>query len=1311
MISVRSWLKRFFIIVPITLLVFVALLGVLTLTHTGLLGTLWVAQKFVPALSVGDSEGRLLTGFTLKDVSYVDESLATDLKLQEIGFHIGPSCLLDRSVCIDDLHIQGLDFKLAEIPATAPTEETEEETSSGPIFIPLPISISNVRIDDIHLDILDNQASWKTFHTGFYLQGSKLTIEPTQWQDILVKLAETSEPQDDEAQSKNVEQAKVETKTDSHPQEKTKILDVEKEVKEATKETTQQVAQEAKEEAKERVEAEVPLSEKPDIVLPEINLPLDIELKPFVIENFKLDGETPIHVERLSLAASVIKQDVNISEFKILMPQGDLDLVAKASLEGDFPIDLKTHLNVTDPMAPGQIVDLKLTGSVADLAVDLNLDGPAKAKLMAKAQPLKAILPFDIALTDVSASWPLVGEETDYQVAIESLKGTGNLEGYQLNLDGGVEGKAIPKVDLSLDADGTLEQIKLNELAINTLGGTIEGQAFTNWTTPIQWETALKIRDIQPNLQWPEIKGNINADIDTSGSLTEQGGWLVKLPILKVNGDFAGYPIDVDGSLEANDSDADGLFFVETPGLKIAHGINHVSLEGSLNKNWAMDLNINAPDLSKSVPGLQGKALGTLKLAGPQNTPEIDSDLNISGINWQKQTQVESVSLKGKIQPLPVPDGDLALLVKNIKTGGQIIDKVALDLGGGPESHQVVLDVASQDINSRLKITGSLQEKPTMKWSGALAEGWIDIAGSRWAIDHSAKLGFDVAKNNLYVQAHCWQQSPSQICVTKDINAGETGEANIAIKQFKFNKLKALIPDTLRLRGEVDATAYAKWDPKKAPEVKVNVDLPKGGFRQRGQKGIRIGWDQIELIANLANNKLDLNWLVDLTENGALQGKATIPDVRKENMTIQGQNTIQPIHLGFLQPVLGDDNKLEAQIQSDLTFNGPILQPQVNGKLEVVNMNLEGRAFPLDIKDSKVEADFTGYSMLLKSDLMTEDGKLAITGDANWADLENWRANLGVLADELYVEIPPMVRLRTNTDLKLELNPKLAKISGEVNIPYARIKVAQLPESAVSVSSDEVLLDEDLNPVAEDEGLPMLMEMAVAINIGDDVHVSAFGLESNLEGSLKVSQRNNAPFVLGDINMIDGTYASFGQDLIIQEGKINMNGPVDQPYVTIKAIRNPDSTEDDVVAGLYISGPADAPKAEVFSEPSMSQTNALSYLLRGRGVDDDTGGNTMATALIGLSLAKGNQTVGNVGEKIGIEDMQLGTAGTGDDAQVTVSGYIAPGLQVMYGMGIFDAVGEFTVRYELFKDFYVQAVTGVDSAVDALYQFEFDGWW
>ncbi|MGR5470254.1 translocation/assembly module TamB domain-containing protein, partial [Vibrio astriarenae] len=114
--------------------------------------------------------------------------------------------------------------------------------------------------------------------------------------------------------------------------------------------------------------------------------------------------------------------------------------------------------------------------------------------------------------------------------------------------------------------------------------------------------------------------------------------------------------------------------------------------------------------------------------------------------------------------------------------------------------------------------------------------------------------------------------------------------------------------------------------------------------------------------------------------------------------------------------------------------------------------------------------------------------------------------------------------------------------------------------------------------------------------------LSAFGLKGDLQGDLRVTQRDKGPFIVGEVNIIDGSYRSFGQDLLIEEGKIIMSGPVDEPYVSIKAIRNPDNTQDGVTAGVRVTGPASDPKVEIFSDPPMPQANALSYLLRGQNI-------------------------------------------------------------------------------------------------------------
>lgn len=72
-----------------------------------------------------------------------------------------------------------------------------------------------------------------------------------------------------------------------------------------------------------------------------------------------------------------------------------------------------------------------------------------------------------------------------------------------------------------------------------------------------------------------------------------------------------------------------------------------------------------------------------------------------------------------------------------------------------------------------------------------------------------------------------------------------------------------------------------------------------------------------------------------------------------------------------------------------------------------------------------------------------------------------------------------------------------------------------------------------------------------------------------------------------------------------------------------------------------------------------------------------------------------------------MKNLSLDTEGVGDSSAVVVSGYITPDLQVKYGVGIFDSLATLTLRYRLMPRLYLEAVSGLDQALDLLYQFEF----
>lgn len=1253
---VIKWSKWISLIFAALMVMILLALGGLLFTNTGLNLALWGAEKFVPQLTVSSTQGALFPRFTLHGVVFKDDDLQVDTKITSLTLAVTPTCLTEPRVCIDELAIKGLNFSMPQLPPSTPETETAPETATTNITSPVPIKVSWLKLEDINLDVLGNQISWRLFTSSASFQGNRLRINKTKFLDPLVKLAPSSDEE-----SKNPQESPASPTTE----------------------------------------------EAQAITLPQVKLPLQVELVRLDVENFKLDQETPIIVNHLGLAAKAKGSQVVIDTLELDMPQVEAQLKTDIKLSGDYPLSLALDATIKEEIAAGQKIDLKVSGSVADLGLAANLTGLAQAQLSAQLQPLEPNVPFDISLLKAKAQWPLTGKG-DYFVSLDELKAKGSLDGYQLSLVTDVKGKDVPDVGVSLQGEGDLSHVNLSKIDVDTLGGSVSGGIMADWSAPVNWAANLSLSHIQPGLQWSEAEGDISGVISTTGALTEQGGWTIEVPKLDIDGILRDYPLNIEGALSAKDSKGNGELSLRTTGLVLSHGPNSIKAKGELDKEWRLDLAINFPDLIKTVPDLQGKAVGNVSLRGVLKEPKVGLALNVSAVDWQKQAQVAKMELKGSVTPLPTPSGQLALKVTQAKYQDYRVDNVSMNFLGTQQQHQLQLDVISNIASTSFALNGVLVDKPDFVWNGTLERMNISSQQGEWRLNQATKLGFEMATQQVAVAAHCWLQADSSLCLDKDIKVGQSGEAALSLTSFNFEQIKALLPKETLIKGAANANVWAKWAPDSAPQLKASVDLTQGQVTQQLEQPVQIGWESVNLNANLVDNKLEADWMLDISNNGDISGNVTIPNVLEKDKQLDGRFKLSTFNLDFLAPIIGEYSKLESNLSTDLQISGPALHPKVNGQFVVDDILLQGEISPVEVDSGRVAINFAGYDASLAATIHTPDGDLEVSGDADWNDLKDWNSNIRVFAEELLVNVPPMVKIKVQPDMTISASPKVVRVDGDIALPWGRIVVEELPPSAVGVSKDQVLLNDDLEPIESESKVPFALETNINIKIGDDFKLSAFGLEGGLVGKLNVAQKDKGPFVTGEVNITNGSYRSFGQDLIINEGKILMNGPVDQPYVQISAIRNPDNTQDDVTAGVKVTGPASEPTVTIFSDPAMPQANALSYLLRGQDIDGEAGGNAMTTTLIGLSLAKSGRVVGEIGQAFGVQDLQLDTAGSGDDSQVTVSGYILPGLQVKYGVGIFDSVGEFTVRYRLMQDLYLEAISGVDSAVDVLYQFEFN---
>ena len=441
---------------------------------------------------------------------------------------------------------------------------------------------------------------------------------------------------------------------------------------------------------------------------------------------------------------------------------------------------------------------------------------------------------------------------------------------------------------------------------------------------------------------------------------------------------------------------------------------------------------------------------------------------------------------------------------------------------------------------------------------------------------------------------------------------------------------------------------------------------------------------------------------------GKINTQIDIDDIQN-TQALNGTINIDKILLSDLQPFLETLEQLKGDISGKVALAGTLKDPLLNGELNVSDISLEGEQLPIALQKSNINVLFDKTTATIKGNLNdNQGGKINLTGDVDWQGAQP-AVNVAVVGDQFYVRAQQGVTFKVSPDLKIGLANNALKLAGEVVVPYGRIMIEELPEGAVQVSDDEIIVDQKTEAT---ETVPFDYDIDLKVIVKNDVKVESFGLESKVAGDLAIKMSQGAPIIAtGELNLIEGTYLAFGQDLIISTGQVGFSGSIEQPFLNIKAIRNPDTTANGVIAGVTLTGNVEQPTLKIFSEPAMDQAQALAYLLNGQPLGDgeSSSSDAMLTQLLlsqGVSRSEG--VVSKVGETFGLSDVSLSSSGSGDSTKVEISGYVAPSLQVKYSVGVFDSLSEVAVRYQLLSQLYIEITSGLYQNVDVLYKFDWE---
>ena len=1254
--------KKISLGVLIFILLLLGTVAFLVGTTSGLHLIFKAANRWVPGLEIGQVTGGW-RDLSLKNIRYDQPGVAVNAG--EVHLAVGLNCLWDSSLCVNDLALKNINVAIdsKKMPPSAPVEEEE----SGPLNLstPYPITLSRVALNNINIKIDDTTVSVLDFTSGLNWQEKTLTLKPTSLQGLLIALPKVAEVAQEEVVEPKIQ----------NPQPDEKPLG----------------------------ETLKDLFSKP--VLPEmtdVHLPLNLNIEEFRGEQLRVTGDTDLTVHSMLLKVSSIDGNMKLDALDIDSNQGTVKASGTAQLTDTWPVDitLNSTLNI-DPLK-GEKVKLKVGGALREqLEVGVNLSGPVDMDLRAQTRLAEAGLPLNIEVVSKQVYWPFTGEK-QFQADDIKLKLTGKMTAYTLSMRTAVKGQDIPPATITLDAKGNEQQINLDKLSVAALEGKTELKALVDWQQAISWRGELTLDGINTAKAIPDWPSKLNGLVKTRGSLYG-GSWQMEVPELKLTGNVKQNKVNVNGSLKGN-----SYLQWTIPGLHLELGRNSADVKGELGvKDLNLDATIDAPSLDNALPGLGGTAKGLVKVRGTVEAPQLLADITARGLRWQ-ELSVAQVRVEGDVKSAEQIAGNLNVRVERIVQPDVNIGLVTLNAKGSEKQHELQLRIQGEPVSGQLDLAGSFDRKE-QRWKGELSNTRFQTPVGPWSLNRAIALDYRNQEQKISIGPHCWNNPNAELCVPQTIDAGAEGRAVVNLNRFDLAMLKPFMPETTQASGVFTGKADVSWDTTKEglPQGQVTLSGRNVKVTQSvNDAPLPVAFETLNLTADLHNNRAELGWLIRLTNNGQFDGQVQVTDPQGRR-SLGGNVNIRNFNLAMVNPIFSRGEKAAGMINANLRLGGDVQSPQLLGQLQLSGLDIDGNFMPFDMQPSQLAVNFTGTRSTLAGVVRTQQGEINLSGDADWSQIDSWRARVAAKGSRVRITVPPMVRLDVSPDVVFEATPSLFTLDGNVDVPWARIVVHDLPESAVGVSSDMVMLNNNLQPEKpQTAGIPINSNLN--IHVGNNVRLDAFGLKARLTGDLKVVQDKQGLGLNGQINIPSGRFHAYGQDLIVRKGELLFSGPPDQPLLNIEAIRNPDATEDDVIAGVRVTGTADEPKAEIFSDPAMSQQMALSYLLRGQGLDSEQSDSAaMTSMLIGLGVAQSGQVVGKIGETFGVSNLALDTQGVGDSSQVVVSGYVLPGLQVKYGVGIFDSLATLTLRYRLMPKLYLEAVSGVDQALDLLYQFEF----
>lgn len=575
-----------------------------------------------------------------------------------------------------------------------------------------------------------------------------------------------------------------------------------------------------------------------------------------------------------------------------------------------------------------------------------------------------------------------------------------------------------------------------------------------------------------------------------------------------------------------------------------------------------------------------------------------------------------------------------------------------------------------------------------------------------------------------------------------------SGKMNLGTNQLDLNgslnsswQMKATLPQPQILHSTLSGlNTTIGINALLADTSKGNMELTiqPGHYQLEDETAPRLAFLGGQIHVALTPQSLHLNGLLTIDKDKRLTLNWTLPKFQLSHFSatqkLEGNVRLDVNSLNFLQSFNPEIKNTDGQLSAILATKGMLSKPIFEGKISLQNGRASLPNFGLDFHAIQLNLQSRNQHWQAQGSLASKDKILTLNGQGAFFPQATGAIHLD--GDHFNLIDTPEYGIDISPKLLVEFTPSSVSVKGNILVPKAQIKPQSFSNS-VSLSEDVVFEGE------EKPSNPFHINTDVQLEMGDDVSLNVKGLKGFLTGAIHLHQLPQEPLnATGELNVKDGKYQAYGQDLAIDQGQLLFTGgPVLNPGIRVRAIRQFNNTTNTfagsdqlldfnnanlqtldfgnkTTVGIEVTGRLTAPKIELFSIPStLSQADILSMLLLGRPARqaNKAGGQLLLAAISSMNLTSGtngSQLVEQMKQTLGVDvnvetnpKFDQKTNQMTDKTSVVVGKSLSKRLYVSYNYGLAKTDSNVvTLSYLLNKFFSVQvdsSLTG--SGIDLLY--------